>query len=90
MQIDELLLIFGVPAMVVIIMHQFEIFGHRVYSILVSRALNFKPFNCELCMSFWTYFLLHGFLFQFDFYNILGAFICALLGYIYSFKFIKF
>ena len=84
----ELLILFGVPCAVVITMHELEIFGYRLYPLLV-RWLNFKPFTCELCMSTWTYFFLHGFVTSFDVYNILGSFIAGMTAYLLSMKFLK-
>lgn len=87
--LNELFFLFGIPASAVIIMHELTIGGYRVWARVVN-LLPVKPFTCELCMSFWLYFLLHGLFTQFDVSNLLGAFLSAFLGYIFALKFIKF
>lgn len=87
--LEFLILLFGLPAGIVILMHQVEIFGHRIWPQVV-RVLNFKPFTCELCLSFWVYFVTAGVLNGFTIYNLVASFIAGLLGYLYSIKFIKF
>ena len=83
------ILLFGIPAVVVIIMHQLEIFNRRLWPIVV-RYLNFKPFTCELCLSFWAYLITGVLINGFTIYNLVASFIAGLIGYLYSLKFIKF
>ena len=87
--IEFLILLIGLPAGTVILMHNLEILGVRVWP-KVLRVLNFKPFTCELCLSFWVYFVTAGVLNGFTIYNLVASFIAGLLGYLISIKFIKF
>mgnify|MGYP000400879725 CR=1 FL=1 len=87
--IEFITLLIGIPAGVVIIMHELEILGRRIWPLVV-KVLNFKPFNCEICLSFWAYFITAGLLNGFTLYNLLASFIAGFLGYLFSIKFIKF
>lgn len=85
----ELLIIFGVPAMVTIIMHELTFLGYRIYPVIV-KYLDFKPFTCELCMSFWIALGISFNEYGFHLETILISFLSGLMGFIYSKQFIKF
>jgi hypothetical protein len=85
----ELILLFGIPSAIVILMHELTVFGYRIYPQIVKR-LNFKPFTCELCLSFWTHFGVVSYLNGFDIYGVASSFTAGLIGYMISLKFIKF
>ena len=85
----ELILLFSVPAFVVIVMHELEILGHRIYPLIV-RILPFKPFTCELCLSFWVYLGIKSGLDGFHLVNVLESFLSGFIGYEISKRFIKF
>jgi hypothetical protein len=87
--INEVLLLLGIPAGTILFMFELEILGYRVYPLIV-RVLNFKPFTCELCLSFWAYYGIAGYIHGYDLYNLLGAFISAFLGNFYAKQITKF
>lgn len=76
--------IFGVASFVIIVMHTFQ-----PYAWIVSKIKNIKPFSCELCMCLWTYFIYHISMYGFSTETVLESFICAVVGYLLSIKFIK-
>jgi hypothetical protein len=85
----ELILLFGIPSGVVILMHELTFFGYRIYPPIV-KLLNFKPFTCELCLSFWTHFGIVSYLNGFDIYGVTSSLLAGVIGYLISLKFIKF
>ena len=84
-----IILLFGVPSLVVILMHELTIFGYKIYPLIV-KLLPFKPFTCELCLSFWTYLGVKITLEGFTYYTIFESFIAGMIGYLLSNKFLKF
>jgi hypothetical protein len=86
---EKLILLFSVPALVVVVMHELELFGYRIYPIVV-KYLNFKPFTCELCLSFWTYLGINIGLDRFNYMTIFESFLAGLIGYLYSKQFFKY
>ena len=86
---NELILLFGIPAGVVILMHEIEIFNRRLWPAVV-KVLNFKPFTCELCLAFWVHYITAGLINGFNLYTLLASFIAGFLAYLFSIKFIKF
>lgn len=86
---NEVLLLLGIPAGIILVMFELEILGYRVYPLIV-RVLNFKPFTCEICLSFWAYYIIAGYIHGYDFYNLLGAFVSAFIGQYYAKQIHKF
>jgi hypothetical protein len=85
----EAIIIFGVPAMVTIIMHELTFFGYRIYPLFI-KYFDFKPFICELCMSFWMTLGITYIEFGFHLGTVLMSFLSGFIGYFYSKQFIKF
>jgi hypothetical protein len=87
--IEFLTLLLGIPAGVVILMHFLEILGVRIWPLVV-KVLNFKPFTCELCLTFWVHLVTAGLLNGFTIYNLLASFLAGFIGYLMSTKILKF
>jgi len=87
--IEFLTLLLGIPAGVVILMHQFEILGYRIWPVVV-KLLNFKPFTCELCLTFCVHLITAGLLNGFTLYNLLASLLAGFIGYLMSKQIIKF
>ena len=54
------------------------LFIFEPYGYVMERILPFKPFNCVLCLSFWSSLLLYAYLGENPLYAIYTAFIAEL------------
>ncbi len=54
------------------------LFIFEPYGFVMERILPFKPFNCVLCLSFWSSLLLYAYLGESPLYAIYTAFIAEL------------
>lgn len=79
--------ILGVACMVIVIMT-----NTRIYAKFVQITKEVKPFSCEVCMCFWSYLIYsiikNGITLETADMTILSAFICSVVGYYVSNKFL--
>ena len=76
--------LFGIASMVTIIMQTFPL-----YAKFVQWTGQMKPFSCELCMCFWTHLIFVSIRHGLTIDGLLSSFVCAIIGYIITLKFVK-